>query len=354
MIVFGQLAFDNALSVLYTFPISKSDALGLPPPITLIRALLRPTSTYDLERLRGLQEAVWRLKKKSRSFYLASSTFQGLIRNDLLLLYSFCRVADDLVDNASSKEEASVWIGKLHKFLDLVYGGDASWRSYVTLNFPDATQSALYQLPVAKLSRRPLDGLLHGFEMDLSFDKSQATAPIETEYDLELYGHRVAGTVAEMCVELIFHDFKAVPSHLVQRRIVDAGNRMGIALQYVNIARDIAVDADMGRVYLPLKWLNEEELTYNAVLESPHGKRVEKLRLKLLNKAFQFYEDAKAAIEDLPTEARGPIRVAVESYMEIGRILRQTGYVVKDGRATVPKGRRLRVAWNALSRRYVD
>ncbi|EHK97460.1 putative Bifunctional lycopene cyclase/phytoene synthase [Glarea lozoyensis 74030] len=42
------------------------------------------------------------------------------------------------------------------------------------------------------------------------------------------------------------------------------------------------------------------------------------------------------------------MRVAVECYMEIGRVLRGKGYVVKRGRATVPILRRLRVAWGAL------
>ena len=44
------------------------------------------------------------------------------------------------------------------------------------------------------------------------------------------------------------------------------------------------------------------------------------------------------------------MRVAVESYMEIGRVLRQEDYEVKAGRATVPKLKRVRVAWQALNR----
>ena len=58
--------------------------------------------------------------------------------------------------------------------------------------------------------------------------------------------------------------------------------------------------------------------------------------------------DAKDAIEELPDEARGPMRVAVESYMEIGRVIREEGFRVREGRATVPKRRRIMVAWKAL------
>jgi 15-cis-phytoene synthase/lycopene beta-cyclase len=350
LIVFGQLAFDNALSILYAFPTLCPDAPVLPSPALLVRALLIPTSKYDEARLIGLQEAVVRLKRKSRSFYLASSTFHGQIRADLMLLYSFCRVADDLIDNASSPKEAKQWIAKLQKYLQLAYDGDTSETTisiYVRENLPLEMQSALLQLPHSKLSREPLQDLLHGFEMDLAFDTEP---PIKTEADLETYARRVAGTVAQMCNELIFHIYDTEKSTDDQKRIIKAGNRMGIALQYVNIARDISVDATIGRVYLPLAWLREANISYDVVLKDPQNPIIETLRKKLLQKAFALYEESRGAIEELPVEARGPIRVAVESYMEIGRVLRQDGYVVKAGRATVPRARRLRVAWSVLNR----
>ncbi|KAJ4293258.1 hypothetical protein N0V90_008540 [Kalmusia sp. IMI 367209] len=351
LIVFGQLAFDNALAILHTFPKLFPNPAVLPSPIMLVQALLTSTSEYDEARLVGLQEAVVRLKRKSRSFYLASSTFQGQLRSDLMLLYSFCRVADDLVDNASSADNANMWIDKLHAFLDIAYGSEEKSKvlvePYVADNFPPNTRSALLQLPVPRLSREPLQDLLRGFEMDLAFNTAP---PIQTEADLEMYAQRVAGTVAQMCNELIFHIYRTSQSIKEQHRITYAGNRMGMALQYVNIARDIAVDAKIGRVYLPIAWLEEAGTTYESVLENPQAVEIEDLRSKLLDKAFTLYKDAREAIEELPLEARGPIRVAVESYMEIGRVLRQEGYVVRSGRATVPKWRRLGVAWKTLNR----
>jgi 15-cis-phytoene synthase/lycopene beta-cyclase len=350
LIVFGQLAFDNALAVLYTFPALFSKPSLLPSPMVLMRALLTSCSKYDDARLVGLGEAVHRLKRKSRSFYLASATFPGPLRADLLLLYSFCRVADDLVDNASSADEAKDWIAKLRKFLNNTYSDSASKptiQAQVREDFPAGTQSALLQLPAAKLSHQPLEDLLRGFEMDLAFDKEPL---IKTTEDLRLYSERVAGTVAQMCIELIFNWYPSALPVEEQRTIVAAGNGMGVALQYVNIARDIEVDAKIGRVYLPLKWLAEVGLSYDEVLKKPDHPQIEALRKRLLKDAFSLYEEAKDAIERLPIEARGPIRVAVESYMEIGRVLGQDNFKVKAGRATVPKSRRIMVAWRTLNR----
>ncbi|KAK5010852.1 hypothetical protein LTR39_004635 [Cryomyces antarcticus] len=87
LIVFGLIAFDNAMAILYAFPSLFPEVPALPLPVLLIRALLTPTSKYDGERIRGLAEAVDRLRRKSRSFYLASGVFQGRLRIDLIVLY---------------------------------------------------------------------------------------------------------------------------------------------------------------------------------------------------------------------------------------------------------------------------
>ena len=73
------------------------------------------------------------------------------------------------------------------------------------------------------------------------------------------------------------------------------------------------------------------------------------MRTHLLDRAFSLYENSVGAIEELPKPARASMRVAVESYMQIGRELKAPGYVVKAGRATVPAWKRVAVAWTALN-----
>ena len=86
LIVFGLVAFDHAMAVLLTFPTLFPDVPAIPSPVMLARALLTKTSSYDKSRVIGIQQAVGRLQKKSRSFYLASSVFSGRLRIDLILL----------------------------------------------------------------------------------------------------------------------------------------------------------------------------------------------------------------------------------------------------------------------------
>lgn len=226
-------------------------------------------------------------------------------------------------------------------------------HSYITDNFPPSTQSALRLLPIHILSYIPLYELLEGFKTDLKFHGSASEKtrvfPIKSEYDLERYATRVAGTVAELCLELVFYHMSETVSISHREDLVRSGGRMGTALQYVNISRDIKRDAVMGRVYIPTSWLKEEGLEPEDVIENPDGPSIDRLRGKLLQNAFDLYQEAQFAITQIPADARPAMRVAVESYMEIGRVLREKGFKVRNGRATVPTMRRIRVAWNALS-----
>lgn len=217
------------------------------------------------------------------------------------------------------------------------------------MTFPLDAQAALLLLPTSYLSPSPLYNLVKGFETDLHFSSPDNPFPITDEINLEIYGSRVAGTVAESCLELVYHHTTVSTPDELRKHIVHAGGRMGIALQYVNIARDITVDALNRRVYLPITWLKQHDLSPEEIIKDPVSAKAEALRQQLLDRAMEIYTEAKGAIEQLPLEARGPMRVAVESYVEIGRVLRKPGYKVKAGRATVPKLRRLIVAWNALN-----
>ncbi|GJC97238.1 bifunctional lycopene cyclase/phytoene synthase [Colletotrichum higginsianum] len=310
LIVFGLAAFDKAVAVCDAFP-DKFDKPADALSMSLLRARVFPSSKYDMQRILGIRQAV------------------------------------------ASSEEAAAWISKLDRHLSLLYKDPDAVSAplaakYAAENFPASALSALDMLPASLLPREPLAELLKGFEMDLSFDSS--TFPITDPEDLELYAARVASTVGQACLELVFrHCHHGLPDYM-QAYLRNTARQMGLALQFVNIARDVAVDAKIGRVYLPTMWLKEEGLTSEDVLSNPTSEGVEKVRRRILAKAFDHYAEARDSMKWIPSEARGPMVVAVESYMEIGRVLMRNGGAAADGsgRATVPKSRRIWVAWSTL------
>lgn len=295
-------------------------------------------------------------------------------------------MADDLIDEPPDGLDTLTWISRLTNHLDLVYKSKGTpipsvqtdkVRTYIVSEFPASATSALTLLPSALLPPEPLYRLLEGFKTDAKFQTPAKPHqfPISDEDRLREYGSQVAGTVGQLCLALISHHSRASIDPARWEEIATAAGRMGIALQYVNIARDIAVDTTLGRVYLPTTWLVDEGLTPEVVIETIMGgsteplsaqatdnKREEtlaklvKLRRKLLGKAFAMYAEARPTMDWLPDESRRPMIVAVESYMEIGRVLLEKGEVlvgeVAEGarprRATVSKLRRLKVALRAL------
>lgn len=384
LIVFGLATFDQYLAVIYAFPHLFPEVPQSPTPLMLLQGRFTGTSQYDMKRIEGIDEAVKRLKAKSRSFYLASSAFTGRLRIDLVLLYvaygfppsvstpninrySFCRMADDLIDNATTEQEIKTWVAKLIQYLDFHYSHDkesqkivhrqnvdrVKLKKFIEQEFPATARSALKLLPTHILPGEPLYLLIDGFRMDSQFNvEVDDKFPIRDEDDLVAYAGRVAGTVGELCVALIVYHCGAHLAPKQVRDLLDSAREMGVALQYVNIARDIATDARIGRVYLPTSWLEEAGLTTpQTVVENPFRPEVARLREKLLSEAFAMYKHARPVMRWIPRQARGPMVVAVENYMEIGRVLREHRCFVevKDPRrATVPAGRRLWVAAKAM------
>ena len=364
MVVFGLCAFDNAIAIIDAFPSLFPSVSTLPSPKELVEALLVPKSAYDSARLDGLRNAHSILSRKSRSFCLASGVFSRRLRIDLVILYAFCRIADDLVDQAGNAKNATIWIDHLSHFLKTTYSTRRTENQYqaALAPFSPEARSVLVLLPTDRLPQQPLHALLDGFRSDVKFmndaktPKSSPPTPIRTEGDLEMYASRVAATVAELCLRLVyFHDpAGSGEDGTVDDRCLAAGKRMGIALQYINIVRDVATDAADGRCYIPADWFRDPAPT--SVLEfqaelMAHRKRI-------LDMAFELYAQNRNAIERLPEYARDGIRVAVEGYMEIGRVMREKmakGQKLdmagggKEGRASVPRIRRLWAGWRAMS-----
>ncbi|KAK6333524.1 hypothetical protein TWF718_011332 [Orbilia javanica] len=342
----------------------------------MLRGLSTPVDKYTPKRVVNLRDAIQKLQSKSRSFSLASSVFEGRLRIDLVLLYAFCRNADDLIDEAKTQEEAQSALARLSKAVSNTFlphrpsisaseevKNSLKPTASILHDVPEEMASSLEMLPINILPVKPIQGLLEGFGIDLQFPSTNEIGkednntfddkfPIRTESDLERYGYCVAGTVAELLLHLVF--FHSAIKGVTQKertKIIQAGVNMGIALQYINISRDIAKDALIGRCYIPSNWLAEYKLTPTMVVKNPDRREVKLLQRRLLNMAMEIYHENRNAIERLPTHggARKGIRGAVENYVEIGRVLlEQDGKASIGNEATVSKTRRLWVFVKAL------
>jgi 15-cis-phytoene synthase/lycopene beta-cyclase len=281
--------------------------------------------------------------------------------------YSFCRITDDLVDEAPDRATARTLIDQSRQLLDFKFAssGPGLLNSVKAQNekhtknqyIPQSLISAVERLPSTRLNSHHLHGLLQGFVTDLEFDAEKGSFPIATEEHLESYALHVAGTVAASVLELVLSHYPehiSAKDHALRQRVVAAGKGMGQALQYVNIARDIERDALIQRVYLPATWLYKEGLTPADVIAEPCNPKILLPKQRMLDKADECARAAEGAIAYLPTGIQGPVRATVESYMAIGTELRKPGiHCLRGGKIKLPLWRRLYVAYSAMARSQV-
>ncbi|MEM1049766.1 MAG: phytoene/squalene synthase family protein [Pseudomonadota bacterium] len=253
------------------------------------------TAEADLEHCRQA------IRNGSRSFYAASKLLPRRVSDPAQVLYAFCRLADDAVDLTTAKPHAVL---TLNARLEQAYAG-CPRNSPVDRAFADMIQA--YELP-----RALPDALLEGLAWDA----------MERRYDtlseLRDYSARVASAVgAMMCV-------------LMGARNRDALARacdLGVAMQLTNIARDVGEDAEAGRLYLPLEWLDEVGLDPEAFLADPRpGRKIKSLVRRLLAEAARLYFRSEAGISALPLSCRPGIYAARHIYARIGRRIAAADY----------------------------
>ncbi|WP_282420330.1 phytoene/squalene synthase family protein [Polyangium sp. 15x6] len=262
------------------------------------------------------------LRKGSKSFFAASLLLPKRVRMPMLPVYAFCRVADDVVDQASEPGAVEALTARLAA----AYEGKPH-DSPVDRAFSDVARA--YGLP-----REVMEGLIEGFAWDAEGRRYEALS------DLHAYCARVAATVGViMSVLMGVRDPRAIA------RACD----LGVAMQLTNIARDVGEDARNGRVYLPLAWLDEAGIDVSKWLARPVfttalGGVVE----RLLQHAAALYARADLGIAMLPRDCRASIRAARLIYSDIGRVVARTGFDSVTSRAYVPLRRKLWLLSRAL------
>jgi 15-cis-phytoene synthase len=246
------------------------------------------------------------IRQGSKSFHMASLLLPTTYREHARALYGFCRMADDLVDRATSPQAA---VNELSLRLDRIYAGtpddNPTDRAFADVAFKFAIPRAIP------------DALIEGFAWDAEGRHYESLS------DLTAYGVRVAGTVGVM-MSLLMGERR--PEALA--RAID----LGVAMQFSNIARDVDEDAQLGRVYLPAEWLKAADTTSVAA----H---------RLVNEAEQIYGRAAEGIAMLPRSCRASINAARLLYREIGIEAQRRRH---HGRAVVSFRRKLALVLRAI------
>jgi len=179
------------------------------------------------------QAHVERVVSESQTSFMAGMKILPQRRREAMYaVYAFCREVDDIADEPAPLEE------KLE--------GLAAWRAEVEGLFagrPTRLTSFALEGPIARydLPKEEFLAVIDGMEMDA---RGPIVAPNMAL--LQLYCRRVAGAVGQLSIRC----FGATGQAAEQLAVT-----LGEGLQTTNILRDLAEDAEDGRLYMPLEAL---------------------------------------------------------------------------------------------------
>jgi phytoene synthase len=277
----------------------------------------------------ALDECRWMIKKGSKSFSLAARLFDPATRDAAFFLYGWCRYCDDQVDQVGTNASQSELAARLKVLKDKT----AAAFSFAPQEEPVfiALQYIVHRYGIP--SHYALE-LIEGMAMDV-----RATRYANLK-ELLLYCYRVAGTVGLMMAHVMGLRDEAALKHAAD---------LGIAMQLTNIARDIVEDASMGRIYLPLTWLNEAEIQPEKIDAPENRAKLAVFTLRLLRQAERYYRSGDEGLWYLSFRSACAVAAARRVYSEIGALLLRKGPEAWDQRTYVTGTRKIRMVLRGIS-----
>lgn len=210
-------------------------------------------------------------RRASSNFYWAFMLLPAERRRALYAVYAFCRYIDDIADDDSVKDPATL-LGKWREELSRVFEGAPSRAVSRAL----AENVRRFRIP-----RGYFEEVIDGVEMDLTRRR------YENFGELSLYCRRVASAVGLICIEIFGYRNAATRIY---------AERLGIAFQLTNIIRDVGEDAARGRIYIPLEDLARFNVAEEEILRGEYTTRFRELMEFEAMRAREYYVEAEGAL----------------------------------------------------------
>lgn len=183
-------------------------------------------------------------KEHYENFPVASYVLPSHIRNHIIVIYAFSRIADDIADeyaisNGIEKAESALTI--MHHFCKLAQQGQFKGTNPLWIGMQRMFDRT-------KLPIEPFERLLTAFSSDIHF-----TIPSTMQKVVEYCEHS-ANPIGEIILRLHGN---------WNSNIQPYSDALCTALQLTNFLQDISIDRLKGRIYLPLDTFEDSALVEN-------------------------------------------------------------------------------------------
>lgn len=269
-----------------------------------------------------LQKAI----QSGSSFYYSFRFLPPKQRQAIITLYAFCREVDDIVDTYKDKSVAERKLTWWQEELNRIFEGHPQHP----VGF--ALLSTLQQYSLPKVL---FEEILQGMQMDLAYQGYQ------TFEDLRVYCHCVASTVGLLSASIFGYQ---------DPKTLEYAKNLGLALQLVNIIRDIGEDARRGRIYIPEEELTQFGLTPDAILSKHYSENFTALMRHQTLRARDYYQKALELLPDIDRHSQRSGLMMGEIYFTLLDEIEKSKFQVLHQRITLTPIRKLWIAWRTYRR----
>jgi len=264
-----------------------------------------------------------RLTRKSRSnFYYSFLFLTKEKRRAMYAVYAFCRSVDDVADGTAPVAEKQASLDEWRRELERCYEGKPVHPITVQL------AQIIQRFPIPK---GYFEELIAGVEMDLNHSRYPSFQ------ELYAYCYRVAGVVGLMCIEIFGYRNPKAKDYAVN---------LGVALQLTNIMRDLRVDAERGRIYLPQEELGRFGYSEAELFQGVYNSAFVELMRFFGSRARQYFQNARQLLAAEDRRSLFAAEIMGTIYYHLLEAIEASGYRVFDHTITLPTHRKL---WIAVS-----
>ena len=267
-----------------------------------------------------------RVEAAGTSFYWAMRLLPQERRDGMYAVYAFCREVDDIADDWPEADRPA-GLAAWHDEIEAIYAGR-----------PRQLIARALEAPVARFRLRKGDfhDVIDGMEMDAT---EAIRAPDMAM--LDLYCARVAAAVGHLSVHVFGDPGEAA------HQVADS---LGRALQLTNILRDLAEDAERGRLYLPRELLDRHGIRSDEPATVLRHPALPAVCRDLADVALQHFDAAEAAMRRSSRRAMRPAAVMGAFYRAMLDALVEAGWRDPAARVSLSKPRKL---WLVLRHGFV-
>ena len=233
-------------------------------------------------------------RREAANFYWGFLALPRAQRTAIYALYDFARQVDDEADSGTASLDGRLAGLDRHRQRLFNARSDDSTDPVMSVL---AHAMARYSIPTAELEM-----LIDGVGMDLEVTRYQSFA------ELRGYCQLVASIVGRMCVRIFgYRDARAL----------QLADELGVALQLINILRDVREDASRGRIYLPLDELHAFGISEQDVLGARPTSRWNEFVAFQAARARRHHADGIRVTEHIPRTAAVCVRTMAGIYTGI-------------------------------------